>query len=467
MKKKQKDEPKHEIISKNLQNSVIYLCITDTDFLKMVSGQIVKEFFSSKQAQMCYKICHIYLIKYKRAPKNHFHDEALKYIKHLEESEREIFARYIMNIRKRKEPNKDYVLSRITTWVRERALINSVFSFAKKVEAGKFDEAESLMHEALRTGIQKQDIGLNYLKDFSRIAKRKDRPEFLTPLGIPPIDKIIGGISKTELVLLIGAYKGAKSWFGHHLSRTALLQGLNVLHVTHENSSAEVENRYDMMFGGLTTEDKEKFVEVRWMERNIIKVKKMKRGTIFDKYKVLKARKSIKMFGGNLIIKKYPMGRCTVMELESYLNYLDNFEGFSPDIVINDYADVMKLNPEKSTRDALNDIYIELKGIADERGIAIVTMSQINREGLRAAFISGKVDGSHVAEDIRKIGNIDLGLYVVQPHEMIEDNEAVFGVFANRSGAQKISCTIGWNLAIGQFCAYSFPNNERGEIERD
>src|SRR5690606_13634892 len=84
------------------------------------------------------------------------------------------------------------------------------------------------------------------------------------------------------------------------------------------------------------------------------------RPSIFDDAAVAKTRQRVSRLGGRIIIKKYPMGTCSMSELNRYLNYLERYENFIPDLIINDYADLMEevVSQEASPRQGINQVYI-------------------------------------------------------------------------------------------------------------
>lgn len=451
-----------DTISKHMQNSIIYLGITDDEFIRLIP-QIPEEVFTSEVARISFRLLDKYYKKHSSAPKDHFHDEIVKYSEKLSPQEKETFARYIYSLRSMKSPDRSYVISRLNDFIKASALISVTYEFAELVEKQEFEKATLIMQEALRAGLEDKPESEDFLSDFSDLNTRGDRPNILVPLGIPEVDEVIGGLSPKELVLIVGGFKGFKSWFGHHIGKTALKHGLNVLHVSHENSKEMCQIRYDMMFGGLVDEKEPKDVLLKWMDgRGRIREEWEERETVYNKTAVKKARKRMAKFGGSLVIKKYAMGTCSPMELNNYINRLETFDGFYPDVVINDYADLMKsVHKGKEGRDNLNDIYIYLKQIADEKDLVMVTMSQVNREGLDASFHHGRIEMKHLAEDIRKAANIDKGFFVARPRELEEDREAVVGCIANRNKPMNAACIIGYNLDIGQFRTYSYlPNRE-------
>jgi len=453
-----------ERISEHLQDSLIYLAITKDEFLKFIVGQVPVEFFSAKHIYETYRIVCNYYHKFKKAPGNHFHDEFIKYAENIDDDLIDTISRYIehLNIAFTIEPDKEYVLSRLNDFIRSKTYIKATFDFASLVEKGRFDEAQQLMQQTLKAGIHSQQVGTDYFKD--DIA-RQDKPERLFILNISGIDKHVL-IKRTDLIAIAGPYKGGKSWFGHHIGYRALREGLNVAHITHENSLEDTIIRYDMMIGGLISHsEKPEEIEIHYMKNNERKTTWKIRQSVFNKELVKKNRKEFQAFSGRLIIQKYPMGSCSPIKLDSFLEQVEVMENLKIDVCITDYADIMApMDSSKQTRDSINETYIYLKRIADDRKLIMVTMSQINDEGMRTLLLRGKLEGRHLAEDKRKFGNIDKGFFVGTTEEYESFSEHIVGCFANRHGSTGYPQIIGMNLTIGQFMMYSYPM--RREIKK-
>ncbi len=450
---------KEQRISEHLQDSLILLTITDSEFAKIVVNSVPIEFFESKVTSDTYSILVQYIRKYGKAPKSHFQDELLKLTGNISDDDKEILTRYLIHLQEMRKPNKEYVMSRLNDFIKSRTLINATYEFAELVEKGKFDKATQIMYQALKSGIEVENAGVEILLERKDLIERGELPERLFTLNIEPIDKICR-IQKTDFIVIAGPYKGGKSWFGHYIGMVALRAGLQVLHVSHENSLRDTTIRYDMMFGGLLDEKEKDEVEIRDydMKKNKFFKKIQVKGTVYDKDLVSQNRKKLASFGGKLTVKKYSMGICSPIQLESLIDYLENFKGFIPEVVITDYADIMSpIDSSKQTRDSINETYIYLKRIADDRNLTMVTMSQINDEGLRCLINKGKLDGRHLAEDKRKFANIDRGLFIGTTEELEENDEKVVGCFANRNGIQGKRCIIGTNLRIGQIKTYWRP----------
>jgi replicative DNA helicase len=153
----------------------------------------------------------------------------------------------------------------------------------------------------------------------------------------------------------------------------------------------------------------------------------------------------------NLVIKEFPTGSLTVNGLKAYLDMLEN-SGFVPDLLIVDYVDLMKLPSDDNYRIALGQIFKDTRGIAVESNMAVVTVSQSNRDGAKGK----KVTGANVAEDWSKIGTADTIITYSQTDEERNMNLARIYVANARNDQDKITILISQNYAMNQFCKDSY-----------
>jgi hypothetical protein len=145
------------------------------------------------------------------------------------------------------------------------------------------------------------------------------------------------------------------SHFLVQLGANAMRQGKNVLHYTFELSETLVGMRYDSNLVDVS------FNDLHERKQDII-----------DHYNKAKL--------GRLVIKEYPMNTATVYTLRSHVEKLA-LKGFIPDLIIIDYADVMRSTRQyDSLRHELKLIYEELRSYATEIQLPVWTASQANRD---------------------------------------------------------------------------------------
>jgi hypothetical protein len=455
---------KDSVVSQAIQDSFCYLAITDTKFLQAARRSVKPQYFSSQITEDIIQICYAYFDQFNVAPNQHFNDELVRFVQDKDEEKKQLYVNYLKKLLTIEKPNVAYITSRINHFVKARLFEKASIQFIELAKQGRYEEGEQLMTAAIRSGMVKEDIGLNYLKSTipSYYESESGNNEFLMGTGFTTLDRWLPrGLRRTDFLLVEGGYKGKKSWSCIHFGKEALIHGLKVLHITHELSMEETEMRYDRQLGGLVSYNKEPVtVERIDNEGNVIGKDQIKPSSVFELDKVLQAKKTCARFGGELIIKKYPMGYCTMDEIIRYLDYLEAYEGFIPDVILNDYIEKMKL-PKMERRDAINEYYMMSKGIADERKLLMITVSQVTRDALQKRTLGQK----DAAEDIRKIGNADLVLGISQTKAQSVENRMQCVIMANRHGQQDFGCVFATNLDLGQLVVKDWPMKFKVEGE--
>jgi len=447
------------VISQRIQDAFVFLAITSSKFLKSARQSVKPDYFSSMITEDIITWCYAYFDQFGTAPDNHFHDELERHLKNKSDEDQEFYLTYLVRIQDMDKPDIHYILSRISEFIKAREFESAAIKFAKLTAKGEFDKAELLMSLALRSGIPVIEDGLKYSSATppSYHYTDEDAP-YICGLGIPHLDHMLPrGLCRGDLVTILGGFKGRKSWFLFHLGREVLLHGFNVLHISHELSRDDCEKRYDMCFGGLTSEHQAKSVqfEVFNDEGKIIDTNARMVPSVYDATNVYKARKKAEKFGGTLWLKKYPALTGTMDEIERYVEYLEVQHGFRPDVIINDYIEKMKLPFGDNRRNAIHEAYMVSKRIAEERNLLMVTVSQVNRQNLKKKVLGQE----STSENIEKIGDVDLALGISQTMSQSRSttDRMQMYIIANRHGKMDMGCTFNSQLDAGQLVLYSWP----------
>jgi hypothetical protein len=150
---------------------------------------------------------------------------------------------------------------------------------------------------------------------------------------------------------------------------------------------------------------------------------------------------------------------------------MESREGFIPDVLLVDYADLMKVDSVNYRQD-LGRVYKELRGIAVERNIGVVTASQANRSGIRAKTVRDY----HIGEDISKIATCDAHITYSQTGQERGLGLARLFVANGRNDEDQFTVLISQAYTLGQFCLdsvrmtsnyWTLPKQEAGEEEAE
>jgi len=303
---------KDSVISQRVQDEFVFLCITDSEFLKICRNSVPTKYFSSQVTEDFIRICYSYYDQFGEAPKDHFHDELARFLNDASEDKKYLYSTYAGKISGMECPNKKYVLSRINKFIRAQEWSAAAIRFSEMVARGEFEKSREFIQRALRVGIESEELGINYLSNFppSYYSESGGPKEVVIPSGFPIIDEQIKGFYRGQFITVFAGYKVGKTWAGVHFGKEGLIHGRKVLHITHEISAEELEMRYDMALGALTSKDGVTTLELEEVdeEGGIIGTFEREFDTVYNLQKVKSIRKKVAVFGGQLIIRKYPMG---------------------------------------------------------------------------------------------------------------------------------------------------------------
>lgn len=318
------------------------------------------------------------------------------------------------------------------------------------------DKAMSLIFDTLKVKSIVADKGTSF-SDVSKvreaIIETDEDQENSYKIGIRPLDDIGLRIKPGTMLLYIGAKNTGKSWACVHVGSQGILQGARVLHITLEMSEKEVTKRYVQSFFGIANSDATfLYSELKqksgysgsWTTKEESPLMYF-RGDGVQRKIITKVKRWSRRFS-RLKIKEFSSGQCTIANIANYLDFLEYSEHWSPNIVIVDYPDLMKVN-SRELRNEIGRTYVNLRGLAAERHFGLFCPTQGNRSALGLETLRSR----HVAEDISKIMTADNVLVYSQT-----DAEKPHGLarlqleHARTIPAGKV-CLISQSYPIGQY----------------
>jgi intein/homing endonuclease len=189
---------------------------------------------------------------------------------------------------------------------------------------------------------------------------------------------------------------------------------------------------------------KREYAVATWFE-------KLKRPPFNESYVTRHLESIEKVYGKYLMFKKYPRFSANVTDVMRDLDVLEKTDGFIPDMIVIDYADILK--PEDSTASStsqLDDTWKTLSRLAGERHAIVVTASQVNRGALNKK----QVEQQDLAMWIGKLGHVDAMYSLNQTPTDKRNGVMHVGTMVKRFeefDAER-TCTIIQNLKYGQMC---------------
>ena len=405
----------------SFQSKIIVSLLNDVKFTKQIIDILEVSYFDSDSNKFIIKTIQDYFVKYKTVPTM----EALKVF--IDDIENDVLKSGVVDFLRqawqhRESPDLEFVREKTLEFCKNQVIKNAIMESVELLDSQKYDEIKGVMDKAMTAGVER-DIGHEYITGFEERMTQQTRETL--PTKWDSINELMdGGLAGGELGVIVAPAGIGKSWTLQALGAEAVKQGKTVVHYTLELNAQYVGLRYDTIVSGQPTGNLQYYKE-----------------------DVLKAISKLK---GDLIIKYYPTRTASVNTLTAHIQQCE-LQGIKPDLIIVDYADIMKSTQNfTEKRHQLGHIYEELRGMAGEFDIPIWTASQANRSSLEEDVIGA----DKVSEDYSKVMTAD---FVMSMSRKVEDkiaNTGRFHVIKNRFGPDGITFPATINTNTGYIMIY-------------
>ena len=202
-----------------------------------------------------------------------------------------------------------------------------------------------------------------------------------------------------------------KSLFMCHLASSILLQGKNVLYITLEMSEEKIAERID----------------ANLLNVNIQNLQDLSHNDYESKITRLSKKTQ-----GKLIIKEYPTASAHSGHFKSLLSELSLKKSFKPDIIFVDYLNICASSRFKGTTvnsyTYVKAIAEELRGMAVEHNVAVVTATQTTRSG----YGNSDVDLTDTSESFGLPATADFMFALISSDELENLNQIMIKQLKNR-----------------------------------
>ena len=298
----------------------------------------------------------------------------------------------------------DWFMQEFEGFTKRQELERAILKAADLLEKGEFEPVEKLVKDAVQISLTK-DLGTDFWTDPEGMFAKYFDAGGQVSTGWPQMDKLLyGGFSRGELNIFAGGSGSGKSLVMMNIALNWVQQGLHGVYITLELSEELTGLRTAAMLTNMSTKDIR-----RDKETAALKVKMV-------------GKKS-----GSYRVKALP-AQSNINDVRAFLKEYQIQTGNKVDFMMVDYLDLlMPVSAKVSPNDLfVKDKYVseELRNLAKELGILLVTASQLNRSAVEEI----EFDHSHISGGISKINTAD----------------NVFGIFTSRAmkerGKYQIQC---------------------------
>lgn len=412
------------------QTKVVTSLLNDRAFLQQVSDIIEPNYFESQANNWVVEKIMSYYEKYKTAPTAEVFKSELIAV------EDKVLKSTIADALKESAKYKDssdaeYVKLTTLEFCKNQKMKVAIIESVDLLKSGKYDLIKKKVDNALKAGTDK-DIGHEYLLDIA--ARYEEGARSCVSTGWNVVDDITnGGLAAGELGVVIAPAGGGKSWGLVSIAAQAVKAGKRVVYYTLELNQFYVARRFDAFF-----------TKIAFQNLN-------------EEHAQEKIRDAMETIKGDLIVKYYPTKTASITTITSHIEKCIS-QGKAPDLVIVDYADLIRPSKAGDKRLELNDIYEDLRGIGGTYGIPIWTASQANRSALEDDVI----EGGKVSESYNKIMIAD---FIMSLSRKLNDKVGGTGrwhIIKNRFGPDGMTFPSKINTMTGHIEIYE-PSSDMGQ----
>ena len=397
-----------------LEFTIVNNLVTNDEYRRQVFPYLKKEYFESDYTSMLFTLICEFISVYEKCPTK----ESLEVDLHNKKNISDDSYTNVMKLIQDLEPDQsDYkwLLDSSEEWCRNRAIYLSLLE-SIQIADGNDKEKDmgsipSILSDAIAVSFDNR-IGHDYLGDYEERFDFYNKVETKMPFDLAMFNKITkGGLpNKTLNVALAGTGVG-KSLFMCHMASAALLQGKSVLYITCEMAEEKIAERIDANLLSVPIQD------LSSLPKNIFESK---------------VTNLMKKTNGKLIIKEYPTASAHVGHFRSLLNDLSLKMSFRPDIIFVDYLNICTSQRFKASfvnsYTLVKGIAEELRGLAVEQNVPIVTATQTTRSG----YGSSDVDITDTSESFGLPATADLMFALISTEESEQLGQILVKQLKNR-----------------------------------
>lgn len=398
-----------------MEHIILEQMVENKRFARKVMPYIDPSYFDEYSDRLIFQACRAFMMQYNKLPTYSVIKIAMSKKSDLGEDQFEDVMNRITEIEDQKKEDHDekWLMAETEKWCQDQALENAIVASSEIFQ----DEEKSnhlvkdIVSKALSVNFDTH-MGIDFFHEKS-IAERWKKYNEITTKFATRLYKLNlvtgGGFEPKTFSCVMGDTGEGKTNSLCSIATDFITNGYDVLYITGEMSEEKISQK----------------VEANLLNVEINDIPDVKFETFRDKILSLKTKSY-----GNLNIKEYPTGAFSAATIRAYLEEIKIKKNFKPQIVIVDYINLLRSDryTEGGSYFIVKAIAEELRGLAVEFQIALITGTQVNRGGAS----SSNLDMTDIAESYGLPATADFLWAIWSDDEMKEINVQIWNPLKNR-----------------------------------
>jgi archaellum biogenesis ATPase FlaH len=312
----------------------------------------------------------------------------------------------------------EWLVDQTEKFCQDKAVYNAIMSSIKIIDGGdkKHDRGSipDILSSALAVSFD-NNIGHDFIDDSERRFELYHKVEEKLPFDIDLLNTITkGGLSRKTLNIILAGTGVGKSLGMCHFAGHHLMMGKNVLYITLEMAEERIAERIDANLLNVALD------ELQMLPRDAY-IKKVER---------LKGKMPN---AGKLIIKEYPTSSAGANNFRHLITELRTKKQFVPDVIYIDYLNIcmssrLKLSGSVNSYTYIKSIAEELRGLAVECNVPIISATQTTRSG----YTNSDLGLEDTSESFGLPATADLMFALISTDELADLNQVLIKQLKNR-----------------------------------
>jgi archaellum biogenesis ATPase FlaH len=323
----------------------------------------------------------------------------------------------VEQLKKDDDVNEEWLVDKTEQFCQEKAVYNAIMESIHIIDGKSKSKTKQaipqVLSEALAVSFD-NSIGHDFIEDYQQRYDFYHHKEERIPFDLDYMNRITkGGLPRKSLNIILAGTGVGKSLAMCHFAAGNMMQGKNVLYITMEMAEEKIAERIDANLLNVRVDD----------------LINLDRGTYDKKISNLRERTP-----GRLIIKEYPTASAHSGHFRHLINELRIKRNFAPDIIYIDYLNICSSSRTKAIGGSINSYtYIkaiaeELRGLAVEKNVPIVSATQTTRSG----FSNSDVGLEDTSESFGLPATADFMFAIMNSDEMEQLNQLMVKQLKNR-----------------------------------
>ena len=357
---------------------------------------------------------------------------------------------YLSNLEK-SDTDEEWLLDKTEEFCQEKAVYNAIMESIGIIDGRDKEKTKGAIPEILSKALSvsfDSSIGHDWIEDFQARYEFYHKVEERIPFDLEYLNAITkGGLpSKTLTCILAGTGVG-KSLAMCHFAANNLMDNKKVLYITMEMAEERISERIDANLLDCSLDDL-KDLPFKMYEKKVERIRSKTEG--------------------KLIVKEYPTASAGAGHFRHLLNELRLKRNFVPDIIYIDYLNIcassrMKYGSNVNTYMMIKSIAEELRGLAVEKNVPIVTATQTTRGG----FTNSDPGLEDTSESFGLPATTDLMFALVSSEELEALNQIMVKQLKNRFNDPTSNKRFVVGVDRGKMRLYDVEQSAQDELVND